>query len=202
MKVDALLQDIDAKIDNTASIADKLSWVNTFEQSLYRSIIKEPAVAYMDVVADQDTYDISDEAYSFEDIEAVIIDEIPYQARTLFVDGAAYYTYAKSGTNLIVSPTPVAAKTDGIEIRYIRKPTIKTATNMSTEDLDLAADFGEEFIDMYKFYCYREACIRNREFSDANSWATLYNEREAEFFKWHQGRQPRDMANYRKRHWR
>lgn len=202
MKVSALLTDVKARVDTNAEEVDMLTWVNTLEQSIYRNLVKEATITYIDIVASQSAYDISAEAFKFEDIEELLIDEIPYTKRGGFSDDKNYYTYYKSGDNLVLYPTPLTAETDGIEVRFIRKPTLKTSANKTTLDLDIVADYGEEFLNLYKYYCYREACIYNREYQDANLWGTMYNDSEASFYKWIANRKPQDMANYRKRYWR
>lgn len=201
MKVSELITDIAAKIDTNASEADMLNWINTLEQSIYRNIIKEGVRAYIDIVAEQATYDISSEAYSFEDINVLIIDSVKYTKISAFSDDA-YYTFYKSGTSIVVYPTPLTAKTDGIEVRYVRKPTLKTSENKTTLDLDIIAEYGNEFIPLYRYYCYRQACVFAREYADANTWATMYNDMEGLFFAFYARQKPKDAANYRKRYWR
>lgn len=201
MKVSAFLTDLNARIDNNATESDQLNWINKVEQILYRSNLMESSTAFITLVANQNNYSLSATPYKFEDIESLTIGGQVYDKRVAYIT-EENYTFYKSGTDLVLIPTPLTAVVNGAEIRYTRKPTIKTSVNKATEDLTIMADFGDEWLDIYTHYCNRQACITNREFEDANMYAQLYEENESAFWKWYVDHIPNDMAVRRKAGWR
>lgn len=201
MKVSELLNDIVAKLDTNASETDMIEWINALEKHMYRHNFMEAVIDTIDVVGLQAEYSLVDEPYSFEDIEVLKVDNVEHDKRIAFTDDA-HDTFCKTSTGFRLYPVPLTDKENGIEVRHKKIPTKKTTLNKATEELTIVADFGEEYINLYRYYCYRHASISNREFTDANMYAVLYNETEDEFWNWYVSRLPNDTATRRKRRWR
>lgn len=218
MKVKTLIDDVFAKIDTTATESDMLEWVNELERNLYRSALMERVVDGMDVVGNAPAYSLSAVTYAFEDIITMTVCDVqytrapsvtsesvdplgPYTPSPVLSEDA--YTYAKYGLGFKLTPSPATSVENGITIYHYKIPTLKTSDNMATEDLSIIADFkAYEYIDLYRYWMYRKACLANREFGDANSYGVLYNEMEDAFWTWYMRNQARDTAAFRKTRWR
>lgn len=201
MKTDVFINQLNSDLATKASTAKMLEWVNMLEQSLYRSNLMELELDLIDAVAVQSEYSLATKEYKFEDIEALYVDGELYNAR--YATTPPYNgTYVKTTSGFALSPTPLTSVAQSIEVHYKKRPALKTEANMDTEDLTILADFGEEFISLYRYYCYRMISIVNRDYNDANLYGTLYQEAEDAFWEWYVNRQPDDMAIHRKRRWR
>lgn len=201
MKTSEFINQLNTDLATKATTARMLEWVNMLEQTLYRSNLMELELDLIDAVAGQSEYSLSTKEYKFEDIEALSINGVYYNAiqpKTQMYD----YSYTKTTSGFRLSPTPLTSVAQSINVYYKKRPTLKTEANMGTEDLTITADFGEEFVTLYRYFCYRMICILNRDYNDANLYGTLFQEAEDSFWEWYVSRQPDDMAVDRKRRWR
>lgn len=184
MKASELISLVDANMDNIYSDQAKVTWINTIEQELYKTNIEEQRSTMIDLIKDKKIYDLTNEPFTFEDIKVVKINGVEYAQRNL--DQLTYNSFYKEGKNLVIYPTPNRDLSEGMEIIYRYRPTLKTVDGMQDEDLSIEFPY----IDIYEYYLYSKICMLNDEFGKANNWVSAYNQRVDDYLLYVQKNKP------------
>ena len=182
MFVDDLITRADLWIDNNMSVLEKVEVISNLENEFFSNNAVSYKSALIDLVAEQDTYSLDTEDFTFDSIQKLVIGDIEYLKMNL-KDNYIYTYYEKNG-DLVVDPEPVVSKTDGMEVIYLYQPTEKTVDTAETDTLDIVAEFGARWTDLYLYTLLNKYCIYNRDFDLANNYAMYYNAEEAKLFKY------------------
>lgn len=198
MTIQSFIALLDGNIDNIATTATKVKWINEVERYVYRNVVYDLGRLTIDTVVGQTAYELT--GFLFEDIERVKVNGVEYTKMSLLNHSAN--TFYKANGEFTIDPAPLVAIEDAIEIVYRKVPTAKTTAGVATEKLSLVEDFGEEFENIYEYYCASQVYILRNEMDMANNFSRLYEAALSAFSIWYMKTIPNVVAVERTRNWR
>lgn len=198
MYVEVLLQKIDNISPSIVDEADKIDWINQLEDYVYSEIVEKQKSTSIDLVKDQDSYDLGN--IIFNDILKVEVNGAEYKRMNLKDNIPS--SYFQDGDNITINPIPDKSNFKGIKIIHKDKPTPKELETSATDKLSIVKDFGLRYEDLYINYILYKICISTEEYGKANNYISLFNQDLADFSGWYHDNMPNTTIIKRARRWR
>lgn len=168
MKVSEFIAKLDRLMPNTFGTEEKIDWINYVEEYVFTTIIKKLLKVEIPLKADVASYAM--EGYKFDQIEAIHVDDVPYakRAENNYIERSFYLSEGK----IALCPVPVRDGEMKVFYRYL--PTPKTVAGAAEEELEILS-YGNQFLDLYLYYCFSKICWFQKEYEEYNNQAVQYN---------------------------
>lgn len=182
-----LIESVKDEVDVALPIPNKsyVQWLNSLEQMLYSSIIREQnkiSILTPESIIKLDELNISsdEEPIRFEDIYTVYADSQQLIKTNTASGGIFNGCYYKKGYDMAVI---TAEKPKNLDIVYFIKPKLKTV-NQSDVIGEGNVMIPIEFIELYKSKLRAEAYMIENEYVPASNWINNFNILLENFKQW------------------
>lgn len=166
-----ILDDIDRRCPNVFEQADKIAWLNTVQENIYRDVSIRNILNVITIIGTAN-YDISTYGVNFGLIKSVFVDDIEYKYKEAADQKTNNIYFKVQDDNAIqkigIYPTPTVAGM--LKICYDKVP-----TTLTVDDLDTVPDIRKDMQEILKYGVMVIIAEAREEIEKSNNFTIKYN---------------------------